>query len=125
MKKLILAIASGIILALGWPTYGLPLLLFFGFAPLLFVEYEIRHSQIKRKKLILLSYAYVSFFIWNLITTSWLRFADPFGASFAVLVNALLMAIVVVIYHSVAKRVSTTKSLLFLITLWISFEKLH
>ena len=125
MKKLILAFASGIILALGWPTYGLPLLLFFGFVPLLCIENEIRNSKIKRKKLTLLGYAYVSFFIWNLITTSWLRFADPFGASFAVLVNALLMALVVVIYHSVAKRVSTTKSLLFLITLWISFEKLH
>ena len=125
MRQLLLAIASGLLLALGWPTYGFPLLLFFGFVPLLFVEHSIRNSALKRKKLTLFGYSYLTFVIWNFITTNWLQYADVFGASFAILVNSLLMALVIIIYHTVANRTSQNRSLLFLIALWICFEKLH
>lgn len=125
MKQLLIALLSGLLLALGWPTYGFPILLFFAFIPLLTVEYQLRHSQTKYKKLKLFSYSYLVFFIWNATTTSWLRYADWFGASFAILVNSLLMALLILIYHFVAKRISFYRSLFFIVTLWISFEKLH
>ena len=35
------------------------------------------------------------------------------------------MALVIIIYHTVANRTSQNRSLLFLIALWICFEKLH
>jgi len=41
MKKLhllALSVLSGIIIALGWPLNGFPVLLFFGFVPFLFVK---------------------------------------------------------------------------------------
>ncbi len=72
-----------------------------------------------------MGYAYLAFVIWNFITTNWLRFADVFGASFAILVNSLLMTFVILLYHTIAKRSSQNKALLFLVTLWICFEKLH
>ncbi|MGR7811986.1 apolipoprotein N-acyltransferase [Lacinutrix undariae] len=125
MKKALLAIGSGLLLALGWPTYGMPLLLFFAFVPLLFVEHSIRNSEIKHKKLTVFGLSYLSFFIWNYITTNWLQYADPFGASFAILVNSALMAAIIVMYHSISKRTTTNKALIFLIALWIAFEKLH
>lgn len=125
MKRLLLAISSGLLLALGWPTYGFPFLLFFAFVPLLWLERDIRQSQIKWKRSTLFGYSYISFFIWNAITTSWLWYADPFGASFAVLVNSLLMGCLVLLYHSIAKRANSSKALLFLVALWLSFEKLH
>jgi len=125
VKKILLAIASGLLFALGWPTYGFPLLLFTAFVPLLLAEQQIRTNANKYDGLKVFGLAYLTFFIWNLITTSWLRFADLFGASFAVLVNSALMALVVLIYHKYAKRQSQTRSLLFLVVLWISFEKLH
>lgn len=125
MQKILLAIASGLLLALGWPTYGFPLLLFVAFVPLLMVEHSIRVSTIKRKKLLLFPLVYISFFLWNYISTDWLKYADPFGASFAILVNSALMSIVILFYHVIAKRTSLNKALLFLITLWICFEKLH
>ncbi|MDO1501063.1 apolipoprotein N-acyltransferase [Winogradskyella maritima] len=125
MKRLVLALTSGLLLALSWPTYGFSLLLFFSFIPLLKVEYDIRLSDEKRKGLKVFGLSYLSFFIWNLITTNWLWFADPFGASFAILVNSLLMATVFRIYHGVAIRASQLQSLLFLMALWLSFEKLH
>ncbi|WMI69867.1 apolipoprotein N-acyltransferase [Mangrovimonas sp. YM274] len=125
MQKPILAISSGLLLALSWPTYGMPLLLFVAFIPLLVLEHQLRHSASKGKRLKLMGYAYIGFVIWNFITTNWLRFADVFGASFAILVNSLLMTFVILLYHTIAKRSSQNKALLFLVTLWICFEKLH
>ncbi|WP_460219682.1 apolipoprotein N-acyltransferase [Psychroserpens sp. MEBiC05023] len=125
MNKLLLALASGLILTLGWPTYGFPLLLFVAFVPLLLAEQQLRLSDVKRKGLKIFGLSYLTFVIWNLITTSWLRFADIFGAAFAVFVNSALMALLFLLYHKYAKRQSQNRALLFLVTLWISFEKLH
>ena len=125
MKYILLALGSGLLLALGWPTYGFPLLLFVAFVPLLVAEQQLRNGQSKYKGLTVFGLAYLSFFIWNLITTSWLRYADLFGASFAILVNSALMATLIVLYHKYAKRQSLNRALLFLVALWISFEKLH
>ena len=125
MNRFLLSISSGIILALGWPTYGFPILLFFAFVPLLLAERQLRLSDVKRQGLKIFGFSYLTFVIWNVITTSWLRHADLFGASFAVFVNAALMALIFLIYHKYAKRQSTNRSLLFLVVLWISFEKLH
>lgn len=125
MKHFLLAILSGLLLAFGWPTYGFPLLLFIGFVPLLWVERQVRLSDIHWKKWAIFGYSYLSFVIWNFITTNWLQYADVFGASFAILVNSMLMALIVVIYHSIAKRATPNISLLFLMCLWMAFEKLH
>ncbi|WP_204346088.1 apolipoprotein N-acyltransferase [Psychroserpens algicola] len=125
MNRTLLAIISGIILALAWPTYGFPLLLFAAFVPLLLAEQQLRLSDVKRKGLKIFGLSYLTFVIWNLTTTSWLRFADIFGASFAVFVNSALMALLFLIYHKYAKRQSQNRALLFLVVLWISFEKLH
>ncbi|SDS68196.1 Apolipoprotein N-acyltransferase [Formosa sp. Hel1_31_208] len=125
MNRTLLALVSGIILALAWPSYGFPILLFFAFVPLLMAERELRLSEVKRKGLQLFGLSYLAFFIWNIITTSWLRHADIFGASFAVFVNSGLMALLMLLYHKYAKRQSQNRALLFLVALWISFEKLH
>lgn len=125
MKNIILALLSGFILALGWPTYGFPLLLFIGFVPLLLMEHRVRTSSVGWKKLVVFGYSYIGFVIWNYITTNWLQYADVFGASFAILVNSFLMALMMVLYHSIAKRATRNISLLFIMCLWMAFEKLH
>ncbi len=120
-----LALLSGLLLAFGWPTYGFPILLFIAFIPLLLVENNIRNSDKKRKRLKVLLFSYITFVIWNSITTWWLWYSTPFGMLFAILVNSLLMSLVFILYHFVAKRSSQKISLLFIVALWISFEKLH
>nr|WP_279309214.1 apolipoprotein N-acyltransferase [Psychroserpens sp. SPM9] len=112
-------------MAIAWPTYGFPAFLFVAFVPLLLAEQQLRLSEIKRKGLKLFGLSYLTFFIWNIVTTNWLRFADLFGACFAIFVNSALMALLFLIYHKYAKRQSQNRALLFLVTLWISFEKLH
>lgn len=125
MKNLLYAISSGLLLAFAWPTYGFPLLLFFAFVPLLYAEFKVRNSKKKHIKWKVFGLAYLSFFLWNLITTYWLYFSTAFGGAFAVLVNSLLMALVFLLYHIVAKRTGFSAASAFLISIWMVFEKLH
>ena len=125
MKNFFYALLSGMLLALSWPTYGLPLLLFVAFIPLLFAEYNLRMQKASFLKLKIWGLSYLSFFIWNLVTTYWLYFSTPFGGTFAVLVNSLLISVVFLIFHIVAKRVDFKASATFFISIWMSFEYLH
>ena len=125
MKNLIYAVSSGLLLALAWPTYGFPLLLFFAFVPLLYAEFKVRNSGENYIKWKVFGLAYLSFFLWNLITTYWIYFSTPFGGAFAILVNSLLMALVSMLYHIVAKRTGFSAAAAFLVSIWMVFEKIH
>ena len=125
MKNLVLAISSGLLLAFAWPTYGFPLLIFFGFVPLLFAEFQVRNSAAKYIKWKVFGLSYLSFFIWNIITTYWIYFSTAFGGAFAILVNSLLMAGVFMLYHLVAKRTGFSAASAFLVSIWMVFEKIH
>ncbi len=125
LKHLGLTLLSGIILSLSWPTYGFSPIIFLGFVLLLIVFYQLRME--KPKRLLLRSFisAYITFFVFNIITTFWLYYSTAFGMWFAVLVNSALMALVFTLYQFIAKRTSNRNALVFLIALWIGFEKLH
>ncbi len=125
MKKILLALLSGLLLALAWPTYGFPLLLFLGFVPLLYLEHQLRKSAQKNAGWKIFGLAYLGFFIWNLITTYWLYYSTAAGMAFAILVNTLLMTLVFVLYHKVARRTTKLLSSLFVVSLWMCFEYLH
>jgi len=135
-KYILYAIASGILLALGWPSHGFPLLLFFGFVPLLFAENKISQMEIKRKAWKIFGLAYLSFLVWNAIGIWWLHYAQEMNVngewqnswvSYIVptLANALLMAITFQLYHWVKKRSGYIYGLPFLPAIWMSFEKFH
>ena len=125
MKNFLYALVTGILLAISWPTYGFPLFIFFAFVPLLIAEFNIRNHSKSWVKLKIFGTAYLSFFIWNLITTYWVSYSTLFGGAFAVLANSLLMAIVFLLYHIVAKRTGFTAASAFLISIWMVFEKMH
>jgi apolipoprotein N-acyltransferase len=125
LKTILLAIASGLLLAFSWPTNGWSFLSFIGFIPLLFAEFTIRTTHAQKSNLKVFAHAYLSFLIWNSITTFWLYYSTPFGGIFAILANSLLMSLVVLIYHSVAKRLAFNAASSFFMVLWLSFEKLH
>jgi apolipoprotein N-acyltransferase len=124
MKNLLLSVLSGILLAISWPTYGFPIFIFAAFVPLLFVERNIRTTY-QNTKWRFFGYSFLTFLFWNLIATGWLYYASFFGMLFANLVNTLLMSLVMLFYHISAKRLSQKLSLVFLSSLWMSFEYLH
>ena len=108
IKTIILpSLLAGILFFLGWPTNGFPLLLFVAFVPLLWIEEHVRTQTTNNKSLKVFFSAYTAFVIWNFTTTGWLYYASLFGMLFAVLVNALLMSMVFLIFHHVAKRTTS------------------
>lgn len=124
IKNLGLSILSGLLLAVAWPTYGFSILIFVAFIPLLIMEHSVRKNDKHTKRKVFV-FSYISFFIWNIITTWWIWYSTELGMIFAILVNSLLMTIVFMVYHFVAKRLSEKMALIFLVAVWISFEKFH
>ncbi|PZD79510.1 apolipoprotein N-acyltransferase [Mesonia sp. K7] len=125
LKKIGLALFSGLLLALSWPTYGFPLLIFVGFVPLLFLSQQFINGNKKRTGGRFFGYSFIAFFIFNIITTFWLYYSTAFGMVVAVLLNTTMMSLVLLFYHWIAKKANFTVSSVFLVSLWICFEKLH
>ncbi|WP_312766531.1 apolipoprotein N-acyltransferase [Epilithonimonas sp.] len=133
MKNLLLALISGVLLAISWPTYGIPFFIFFAWVPLLMMEHNIaKFSNIKKKKLAVFCYSYLTFLIWNWVTTGWLYNSQlPDGSKsllavlFPVLTNSFFMALVFVFYHIYKKSQGTYFGLVFFVAIWMAFEKLH
>jgi apolipoprotein N-acyltransferase len=124
-KNLLLAVTSGFLLGLSWPTYGFALLLFVGFVPLLFVENYFRENTVKKSSLKFIGFTILSFLIFNAISTWWLWYSTALGMFVAFGVNTTLMTLVFFAYHKVASKTTLKKALFFLIVFWISMEKFH
>lgn len=124
-KLIILSLISGILLTISWPVSGQSFFVFFGLIPLLFLEDFISKDKSKRKKIRLFGYAFLSFLIWNIGTSWWIINSSVFGMFFAVFCNSLFYTILILLFNWSKKRLPLRTSYIFLITLWISFEKLH
>ena len=133
MKNLILALISGLLLAISWPTYGIPFFIFFAFVPLLMAEHNIaKFSSVKKKRLAVFGLSFLTFVVWNAVTTGWLYNSKlPDGSNsllavlFPVLTNSFFMALVFVIYHIYKRSQGTYFGLVFFVAIWMCFEKLH
>jgi len=119
---IIFSILTGLLLSLGWPENGHSFILFFSLVPLLFVEdYFLSNS----KKIKVFFYSYISFFVWNVLTTWWIVNSTVFGAWSAFLLNSFIMAFTFYVFHLCRRRFNNNLSIFFLIPLWISFEYFH
>ena len=125
MRKLFLALLSGIILAFSWPEIGIFPFLFFAFFPLLMVEYELNNSTYKKKGRKVFWYSFLAFFIFNVITTYWVYHATLFGAIAAFIINTTLMSTAFWLFHKVKSATTNRLGYLSFIVLWISIEYLH
>jgi len=125
MKFSLFSILSGLLLALSWPNIGgLTYLIFVAFVPLFyFISNEIIKNNFSRSKIF--SFLFLTFFIFNFLTTYWIYYATLFGAICAFVINSLLMTLV--FYLSVLLgcfRKNKFRALIF-ISCWISMEYLH
>ncbi|WP_242673944.1 apolipoprotein N-acyltransferase [Blattabacterium sp. DPU] len=115
-------------LGLGWPTDGDPIYLFMAFVPLLYIENYLNSSLFY-----IFLFSFITFLTWNAISTWWLSYARRTNGTFAleaylipILLNALFMSVVFSFYSCIKKHVKNKRiGYVFLISLWISFEKMH
>lgn len=120
-----LATLSGLILSLAFPGFlPFPWLLFMAFIPLLLVHDDLEKARAAGQKVRLFPYAYHTFFIWNAIATFWVTNTALAAGLFAVLVNALLMCIPLLLFQF-TKRLLPRFGYVALIAYWITFEYLH
>jgi len=126
VKFWLLSILSGLLFAFSWPAIGDQwYLIFFAFVPLLLVESEIAKSMSKRKALITFGYAYLTFFLFNLLTTWWIYFASDWGMAMAVICNSFFMAAIFALFRYSKQWVGERQGYFGLVFLWIAFEYLH
>ena len=112
-----LSILSGLMLGISWPTYGFYFLIFIAFTPLI----HLLHSNKSENNFKLTFFSFVTFLVWNVITTHWLYYATLTGMLFAIIVNSFLMSSIVLISLFIWKRLGNKLSIIFFISLWICF----
>ena len=119
MKKIFIALLSGLLLAFSWPSIGFFPLIFFAFVPLLILEDEAK----KGKEVF--GCSYLAFLVFNILTTYWVWHATPIGAIFAFFVNSLLMTIAFYVFHLIKRNTNSRLGYLAFIVCWLTFEYLH
>jgi apolipoprotein N-acyltransferase len=124
LRLYILSVLSGLLLAYAWFPNGFTPLIFIAFVPLLMLEQHI-FKHLRDKSYLVFTHSYLTFFIWNIITTWWIKNASIEGAAMAIFCNSLLMAIVFQLFHNTKKRIGEKYGNIIFICFWITFEWLH
>ena len=120
-KYFILSILSGLMLGLSWPTYGFIFIIFISFVPLLILEENLRNKSTFK----IFYYSFISFFLWNSITSYWLLKSTVFGGIFAIVLYSLLMSLLILFFSIISKKLNTKLGLIFFVSSWIVFEKFN
>src|ERR1044071_9016268 len=102
-KLFLFSFLSAALLTAAWPPWGFSPLLFIAFIPLLYVQQIISGDNRLRARHLFL-YSYRAFVLWNLLVTWWVSFASGGGAALAILTNALLMALVFLVFHKLKRN---------------------
>jgi apolipoprotein N-acyltransferase len=97
-------------------------LLLVAFIPLLLVEDDLtRFGEVKNARKVYL-YAVLAIFIWNVITTWWIKNASLVGLVAAVVVSTLYMSLAVYLYSYIKSRFGRLKGYVSFIILWLALE---
>lgn len=125
LRWLGLSTLSGVLLGVGFPDIiPLPFLMFIGFVPMLMVEREISTDWGGADRWELFKFAYHAFVVWNVIATYWVANTAFVAGIFAIWVNALLMSIPFLLFHTTRQYVPRLGYLAF-IAYWLTFEYVH
>ena len=141
ITKISLALLSGLLIAASWPTNGFTPLIFIAFVPLIFLQDNInsqrstvngqqstvnsQQSTVKKKDNIFL-FSFLTFLVWNSLTTWWVWNSTPAGSIAMILLNSTFMATTFWLYHITRKKIFHNKDGFFLLILFfLAFENLH
>jgi len=115
---------SALLLSAGWFNLHLPWLVLVGFVPMLFLMDNIIAENGKHGGAKFFGYSYLTFVLWNLITTWWVYYASPAGVLMAVLASSLLMALTTRIVYAIWKRGGEKVGLIAFVSCYVAFEYL-
>jgi len=126
LHKLALALLSALLLSFAWPSIGsLTPLIFIALVPLFWLEKDAFQKHLSKSKYRLFPYIYLSFLVFNTLTTWWVWFASDFGAVAAIVFNALFMATVFQLFHNTRKKWNSPYVYAAFPAFWIAWEWVH
>ena len=126
ITKISLALLSGLLIAASWPTSGFTPLIFIAFVPLIFLEDNKTTRQQDNKKDNIFLFSFLTFLVWNSLTTWWVWNSTPAGSIAMILLNSTFMATTFWLYHITRKKIFHNKGGFFLLILFfLAFENLH
>lgn len=125
-KLALLALASGLLLAATIPVKGIPWLMLVALIPLLAAEEVIHRNRKAYRRGAFFLLSVITFMVWGIFGSWWLKNAHWFGAFSAVLVNTLLMSVAFQLFHGGRKVFRRDVSAYgFLLAVWIGMEYFH
>ena len=124
MRNYIFCFLSALLLSVSWPVAGFSYFIFFAFVPLLFVlkDFEKNYEKAGGQVFWL---SFLTFLIFNILTTYWVYYATLFGAIMAFLINSFLMSFVFYLFHKSKNILGIRLGYLSLVIFWVSMEYLH
>ncbi len=123
LLKYVLAAASGILLWAAFPPMPLIPLAFVAFLPLIYLE-GLLGTRPNGKTERFLPYLYLSFTLWNILTTYWVANSALIAGATAILINSFFMSVPWMLWRWTRKK-SPGIGLFILPAYWIAFEYLH
>ena len=125
ITKISLAVLSGLLIAAAWPVRGLAPLAFVAFIPLLYLQDRIGDKENPEKGNIFWL-SFITFFVWNVLTTWWVWKTTAGGTIAMLLLNSLFMTCVFYAYHFVKTRLYDNKKGYYVLIIFVlAFEYLH
>mgnify|MGYP002624547462 CR=1 FL=1 len=123
--KVILAVLSGLLIAAAWPVRGLVPLAFVAFVPLLYLQDRLGDKENPEKGSVFWL-SFITFVIWNALTTWWVWKTTALGTIGMIVLNSLFMTIVFWAYHFVKTRLYDNKKGYYVLIIFVlAFEYLH
>lgn len=125
ITKVSLSLLSGLLIAAAWMIESLIPLIFIAFVPLIFLQDRIGDEENTIKGNIF-GLSFLTFLVWNSLTTWWVWNSTAAGAVAMLLLNSAFMATTFWLYHFTRKKVFHNKNGFFLlIVFFLAFENLH
>ena len=126
ITKISLALLSGLLIAASWPTHGFTALIFIAFVPLIFLQDNSQQSTVNGHRNNIFGFSFLTFLVWNSLTTWWVWNSTPAGSIAMILLNSTFMATTFWLYHFTRTKVFHNKGGFFLLILFfLAFEYLH
>jgi apolipoprotein N-acyltransferase len=125
LKLILFSILSGVLLSLAWTNWGLGLSLLVALVPLLLIENHFFIHKEENKSVSVFPYAYLTFFIWNLITTWWVYNSTAFGGIAAVILNSLFYAVIFWLFHIIKRKLGSKIGYFTLLVIWLAWEYIY
>jgi len=117
-----LAILSGVLMFLGWPTIGFFPLLFVGLVPLFFALEKLEQSYGKWKFPLLLILVFVAHFVWIGVSLRWVYVTSPKTYYIAITLESLSIALAILPHFFIKQQLGDRMKWVFFVIAWMAVE---